>query len=98
LKLFAGLESDRLAGRNVGDFARARVAAYAALAGLDDEDAKAAKLYALAALKGRLHRVEQRFDRDFGLYFWDSGLIGHLVDYIEFDHVSLRLCFIRETS
>lgn len=62
LEFLAGLESDGLAGRNISDFSRSRVASNAALPRFDDEYAEAAQLDSLAALQRALHRFEQRFD------------------------------------
>ncbi len=62
LKLFAGLEADGFARRNVDFFAGARIATDAGLARLDAEDAEAAKLDALAAAKSLLQGFENGFD------------------------------------
>ena len=78
LEILAWLEANRFAGVDCDFGAGARVAADACLAGLDGEDAKAAKLDAVAAAEGRLHRFEDgvdcglRFDSRQSRPFYDS--------------------------
>jgi hypothetical protein len=91
LKLFARFEANRFPRRDIGDFASAGVAAHAALAGLDYENAKPAKLYALSALQCVLHGLEQSLDCNFGFNLRNARLICHLIDYVELYHVHLRL-------
>lgn len=91
LKLFARFEANGLTRRNVCDFACAGVAAHAALAGLDHENAEPSKLYALAALQSVLHGLKQSLDCDFGLYLGNACFVGYLIDYVELYHVHLRL-------
>jgi hypothetical protein len=90
LKFFAGLESNRLARRNVGDLSGSRIAPNTALTRFDHEDAKSAQLDSLAALQSFLHRLEQRLDRYLGFNFRNAGLVGNLIHYIKLDHFSLR--------
>ena len=86
LKFFAGLESNRLAQRDCHFFTSARIASDASLAGLHDEDAKAAQLDPIASRQRVFHRIEERFNRLFCFQLWNSSLIGKSVDDIEFDH------------
>jgi hypothetical protein len=102
LKLFAGFEANCFPRRDVCDFTCAGVAAHAALAGLDYENAEPAKLYALSALQSVLHGLEQSLDCDFGLNLRNASFIGYLIDYVELYHVHLRLTspfeFLRSRS
>src|ERR1051325_9052236 len=68
LQVLARLEADRAAGRDLHFLARPRVASDAALAGLDLEDTEAPELDPLPAHHGVLHRLEDGFDRHFGLH------------------------------
>src|SRR5687768_9474154 len=86
LQFLAGLEADGAAGRDANFLARARVAADAALAGLHLKHAKAAQLYAFAALHRVTHGFEHRIDGQLG---FDLGDIGHARDFvhdIDLDH------------
>jgi hypothetical protein len=86
LEFLAGLEADGLTGGDGDLLAGARVAPDAALARLDDEDAEAAQLDALAPRQRLLHRVEEGIDGLLGLHLRDAGAFGHTVHDVEFDH------------
>ena len=59
---------------------------HAAFARLDDEDAEASQLYALAARERLLHRVEKGVYGLFGLHLRHARALGHAVDDVEFNH------------
>ena len=82
LKLFAWFEADSFSGRNIRDFSRAGIAAYAAFARLDYEHAEASQFNALAALQSCFHSVEQRLDCDLGFDFRNACFVGDLIYYI----------------
>jgi predicted AAA+ superfamily ATPase len=63
-----------------------RVAADAALPGLDLEDAEPAQLDALAALHGGPHRVEDGVDSHLSFDLGDVGDPRHFVDDVDLDH------------
>src|SRR5205823_2362761 len=86
LEVLAGLEADRAAGRDLDLLARPRVAADAALAGLDLEDAEAAQLDALSAHHRVLHGFEDGLDRRLRLDLRDVRGLGDLVDDVHLDH------------
>lgn len=88
LKFFSGFETYRLARRNIGHFACARIASDSAFTWFDHKDAKSAQLYTLAALHGSLHAVEQSFNRYFGFGLGDTCLLRYLIDYVELYHLS----------
>src|SRR5579884_2076911 len=85
LQLFAGLEADGLAGRDVDLGASARIAPDAGLTRADGEDAEAAQLDAVTASQRLLHALKHRLDGHFGLGFSNAGLGNDFVDQIEFD-------------
>jgi hypothetical protein len=91
LKLLTGLKSYRLPRGDISHFSRSRIAADASLTGFNNENAEATEFYALAALKRRFHRFEQRLDRDFSFDLGNARLVCYLIDYIELDHFALRL-------
>src|SRR6185503_6676295 len=97
LQLFAGLEADRLAGRDRHLDARLRVAPDAALAIAHLEDAEAAQLDPLAARQRVLDRVEDGVDRFGRLDARDVARVGDAVDDVRFDH-RLLLSGRRESS
>src|SRR4029450_4227103 len=86
LEVLARLEADRASGRNLHFLARPWVAADSALARFDLEDAEPAQLDPLPAHHGVLHRLEDRFDRHFGLDLRDVGGLADLVDDVHLDH------------
>src|SRR5262249_49109421 len=85
-KFFARLEPYGLARRNGHFGARARVSTHAALARLYHEHPKASKLNSFTFCEGFFHRIEERIDNLFGLLLWNTGLVCHLVDDVQFDH------------
>jgi len=86
LEFLAGLEANSLSRRDGYFFAGAGIAADAAFAWLDDENAKATQLDPVAAREGVLHRIEERLDCLFGFQLRNAGLVGKAIDDIEFDH------------
>ena len=93
LQFFAGFEANGLPFRDGDLSAGARIAPDTAFARFDDEDAEAAKLYALAALHCFFHRLKEGFDRSLSFHLRDAGLIRDIVDDVQFDHSSLPLGF-----
>src|SRR5712664_734044 len=89
LKLFAGFETDGLAGRNVHLFAGAGVAADAGLAGLDAEHAEAAEFDALTAAESLLQRFENSFNGLLGLGAADVRRTDDSIYDIELNHTIL---------
>ena len=90
LEFFAGLEADGLARGNIDFLAGAGIAADAGLARLDAENAKAAKLDALAAAEGLLERFENGFDGLLGLGAADVRRGDDGVYDVQLNHTSLR--------
>lgn len=88
LKFFSGFETNCFAGRNIGYFPCTRITTDSAFARFDHKDTKAAQLYAFAALHGRLHALEQSFNRYFGFGLGDTCLLCYLIDYVELYHFS----------
>src|SRR5208283_642803 len=86
LQFFAGLEADRLTGRNRDFSAGARVASDAGLAGADIEHAKASQLNAMAVRQRLLHALKDSFHRQLGLGLGDAGSSYHFVDDVELNH------------
>ena len=91
MQLFAGLEADGFAWRDVDLFAGARIAADAGFAGLDAENAEAAEFDALAATESLLERFEDGFDGLFRLGPADESFGDHGVDDIQLNHTRLRI-------
>ena len=89
VEFLAGLETYSLAGRD-GDFgAGSRVAAYAGLAGLYSEDAKAAEFDAVALDQALFHRFEDGIDRRFGFGPDEPGTFDDTLNEILLDHFGL---------
>lgn len=88
MHLLAGLKANRLARRNWDLLTRAWIAPHAAFPRLDDEDAEASQLDAIAARERCLHRLKQRVHRLFGFQLGHAGSIGYAVDNIYFDQSS----------
>ena len=86
LEFLPGLKANSFSRRNGHFFAGARIAADAAFAWLDDENAKPPQLDPIAAREGVLHRIEERLDCLLGFQLRNAGLVGKAIDDIEFDH------------
>lgn len=80
LQVFAGLETNGLAGWNGNLFPGSGVAADTGLARLDIEDAESPQLDPIVALKCALHRIEHGVNGSLGLASGDSGPIDDMVD------------------
>jgi hypothetical protein len=80
LEIFSRFEANGPARRDPDFFPGSRVAANAALARFDLEDAKSPKFNALAALHGDPHRIEDGVDGYLGLNFRN---VGHLRDFVD---------------
>ena len=91
MEFFAGFEADGFAGRDADFFAGAGVAADAGFAGLDAEDAEAAKFNALAAAESLLEGFEDRFDSLFGFGAADESFGYNRVHDVQLDHTCLPL-------
>ena len=89
LEFFAGFEADGFAGGDVDLFAGAGIAADTGLAGLDAEDAEAAKLDALAAAESLLEGFENSFDSLLGFGAADESLGDNRVDDVQLNHTRL---------
>jgi len=82
LQFLSRFESYGLSGWDIGYFTGSRVSSDSALTRFYDEYAEAAQFDAFAALKGGLHRFEQRLDGHFGLDLRNTGLVGNLIDNV----------------
>src|SRR4030095_34100 len=88
LQFLARFESNGFTLRNGHLRAGARIAAYAALARLNHENAEPAKLNALAAFHSLFHSFKKSFDSDLGLHFRNAGFFRDVVNDVKFDHKS----------
>ena len=84
MEFLAGLETNRLTGRDADFGAGAGIAADAGFAGTDIEDTEAAQLDPLAIGQGALEGFEDRIDRGLGLVALQAGAFNHLVNDVLF--------------
>jgi hypothetical protein len=88
LQFLARFESNGFTLRNGHLRAGARVAAYAALARLNYENAEPAKLNALTAFHSLFHSFKKSFNGDLGLHFRNAGFFRDVVNDVKFYHKS----------
>src|SRR4051794_24049144 len=86
LQFFAGLEADRIAGRDVYFSSGAGIAAYASFAGANIEDAESAQLDAIAMGESFLHALKDNLHRSFRFRLGDARLSDNLIDDVQLDH------------
>jgi hypothetical protein len=84
VKLFAGLEAHRFAGRDADFSASAGVAPNAGLARADIKDAESAQFDALAFGESALESLEHGVDSSLGLIPLQAGALNHLVNDVLF--------------
>src|SRR5512142_1743587 len=85
-QILAGLESNRVAGRDGHLDARLGVPADAALPALDLEDAETAKLDPVAGSQSGPHRLDHRLDSGRRLRTRNVREVDHEIDDVRFDH------------
>jgi hypothetical protein len=85
LKLFAGLEANRLAWRDRHLRACTRVSSNPGLSGTNVEDAEAAKFYTLALRQRVLHAFENSLDSHLRFGFRDACPVDDFIDDVELD-------------
>ena len=88
LQLFAGLEADGFAGRNVDLCAGARVTADAGFARADVEDAESAEFDAIALGESLFHALKDDFHCALSLSLGDASPCDDFVDDVELDHAA----------
>jgi hypothetical protein len=86
LQLFTRLEANCLPRRDRGLLARARVAAYSTLPGLDYEDAEAAQLDSLTSRQRPLHGIKDGAKDLLGFSLGNARAIYQPVHDVLFDH------------
>jgi hypothetical protein len=84
VKLFTGLEADRLTGGDTDFSAGAGVATNAGLARADVEDAKTTQLYPLTFSESAFERLKDGVDSRFGFISLQAGAFDHLVNDVLF--------------
>jgi hypothetical protein len=94
LQVFAGLEPNGLAGRDVHFRAGSGVPADARFPRLDRKYAKTAQLNPIIGLQGIFHAIEDGIDRLFRFRLAHSRPLNNLIHEIEFDHWNLRISFV----
>jgi len=90
LQFLAGLEADRLAGRNGYFRAGTRVTSDASFARTHIENTESAKLDALTLRQRPLHAFENGFHGHLGFGFGNTGFIDDFVDDIELNQSVIR--------